>query len=75
MVKKVTFILPEFDDYTLESSPTANGSLAIQSYYSNNVVIATAEISFGQKDGETLKWPYKFVFTDKTGAIQTIVEE
>lgn len=64
MTRTTTLNLPIFEDYTLETSTDQDGTYVLQSYYNNDKIVCQAKIYYRVIDGEPLKWPIKFVFTD-----------
>ena len=70
MSKVYTFDLPDYDDYNVVSETLPDGrNVAHQYYYKNGVLISQADIYYNVKDGEPLKWPYKYVLSDISGQI------
>jgi hypothetical protein len=66
-----TMTLPQFDDYTVETTEGTDGShIYVQTFEKDGAEVAQILIYYKVEEGVPLKYPYKFVVRDYNGEIE-----
>lgn len=66
-----TMTLPQFDDYTIETTEDVDGShVFVQTFERNGEEVAQLLTYYRIEEGVPLKIPYKFVVRDYVGEIE-----